>query len=119
MKTIILGLILMLFTFSTLPVQAAPSDNGVKLEIIKAEAFNFVNVLEVSFEAPQVIFNNYSVYNPIVLQNYNIEKAASYLNVLNFKKEMKSRRLTNKNNANLTMLDLNYNKHIDPGNLLF
>lgn len=71
MKKFVFGLIMMLFAFSTLPVQANAPDDGVKTEIVKATAFDFINVTEVSFEVPQVHFYNHCNYRPAELWNYN------------------------------------------------
>lgn len=117
MKKLILGLILMLFAFSALPVQAKAPNYGAKTEIIKANAFDFVSVLELSIEAPQVLFENHSIYRPVELWNYTFQKKPTDLKSLYFKKvSLESWRLSNKHKVNLLASALNYkNLHIDPG----
>ena len=117
MKKFIFGLILTLFAFSALPVQASAPDDGVKTEIVKATAFDFVNVLEVSIEAPQVRFENPSIYKPVGLWNYSNKKMPADLNISNFQKaQVQSWRFIDKNKANLNASTLKCkNLHIDPG----
>lgn len=117
MKKFILGLILTLFAFSALPVQASVPDDGVKKEIVKASTFDFVNVLEVSIQTPQVLFENPSIYNTVGLLNAIFQKKTVDLNISNFKKaHVQSWLFIDKNKANLTASILKYkNHHIDPG----
>lgn len=117
MKKFIFGLILTLFAFSALPVQASAPDDGVKTEIVKASTFDFVSVLEVSIEAPQVLFENTSVYKPVELWNSSFQKTPADLNISNFQKaQVQSWRFIDKNKANLNASNLKCkNLHIDPG----
>lgn len=117
MKKFILGLILTLFAFSALPAQASAPDDGVKTEIVKASTFDFVNVLEVSIEAPQVLFENTSIYKPVELLKSSFQKTPADLNVLNFQKtHMQNWRFIDKNKVNLNASTLKCkNLHIDPG----
>ena len=118
MKKFIFGLILTLFAFSALPVQASAPHDGVKTEIVKASTFDFVSVLEVSIEAPQVRFENPSVYKPVELWNSSFQKTPADLNISNFQKaQVQSWRFIDKNKANLNASNLKCKKlHIDPGN---
>ena len=117
MKKLFFGLILMLFAFCTLPVQANAPDYGDKKEIIKANAFDFVTVLEFSIETPQVLFENHIIYRPVELWNYTFQKKPTDLKILYFKKvSLKRWRLSDKHKVDLLASTLNYkNLHIDPG----
>ena len=118
MKKFVFGLILALFTLSALPVQAHAPDDGVKTEIVKADAFNFVATLEVSVEVPQILFDNCSIHRPVELWNYTFQNTPADLNTSeNTKNQFYSWRFIDKENVNLKT---NFTKHsylhIDPGN---
>jgi hypothetical protein len=117
MKKFVFSLILMLFAFCALPVQASAPYDGVKTEIVKAYAFDFEKMLEVYPKVPQVLFDNYRFYRTSELWNYNIKKTVSYLNVLNSqKRKSKNWRFIDKNKANLTYsFIIKENRHIDTG----
>jgi len=84
MRNFVFGLIMMLFAFSALPVQAHAPDDGVKKEIVKAPDFTFVNAVGISIEVPQVLFQDYSNYRPAELWNYSFKNSSTSVNIFNF-----------------------------------
>jgi hypothetical protein len=121
MKKFIFGLILAFFTLTVLPAQANAPDDGVKTEIVKANAFDFNVSMEVSLEVPQILFDNSSVYRAVELWNYNFQKTPADLNISKKKKnQFYSWRYRNIESVNLKTNFKNKSFiHIDPGNLFF
>lgn len=117
MKKFILGLILMLFAFSTLPVQAHAPDDGQKKEVFKSQDLKFVNVLEVSIEVPQFPLEKPSTYKEVGKWNYSLQNTPADLNIVNFSKsKVNSWRFIDKSKPNLiTSNNKGKNLHIDPG----
>lgn len=116
MKKFIFGLIMMLFAFGTLPVQANSPNDGVKIKIVKPEVSDFINVSEFSFEVPQVHLHNHCNYRPAELWNYNFRKSTTHLHI--FKKQLQVRnwRLLNSPSTNFKNSCIqNKMLHIDPG----
>jgi len=118
MKKFIFGLILTLFTLSALPVQANAPDDGVKTEMVKADAFSFVATLEVSVEVPQILFENCSIHRPLELWNYSLQNTPADLNIQkNTKNQFYNWRYTDSESVNLKTNFKQYNAlYIDPGN---
>ena len=95
MKKFIFGLIMMLFAFGTLPVQANSPNVGVKIKIVKAEVSDFINVSEVSFEVPQVHLYKHCNYRPAELWNYSFKNSTTGLLIHKKQIQVKSWRILN------------------------
>jgi len=116
MKKFVFGLIMMLFAFGTLPVQAHAPDDGVKIEIVKAKAFAFINATEFYFEVPQIQFYNHCNYRPAELWNYNFKNSTSGLLISKNNSQVEKNRNVNIVNSYLKNSCIqNKLLHIDPG----
>ena len=116
MKKFIFGLIMMLFAFSALPVQANAPDVGVKIEKVKPITLNAFTNVEYSFEAPQVLLYDHCVYRPVELWNYSFKNSTTGLLIFKKQIQVKSWRILNTSKTNLKNSCIqNKLLHIDPG----
>jgi hypothetical protein len=109
------------FTLIALPANANAPCDGVKKEIVKANAFDFNVSMEVSLKVPQFLFDNCSVYRSVELWNYSFQKTPADLKV---KKKEKNQfynwRYTNSESVSLkTNFKHQAFTYIDPGSLFY
>jgi len=116
MKKFIFGLIMMLFAFGTLPVQAHAPDDGMKIEILKALSFDIINPTEVSFEVPQIHLYNHCNYRPAELWNYSFKNSTNGLLIYEKQSQVQNWRILDTSTTNLKNSCIqNKILHIDPG----